>query len=332
MTRFGYTLMTEQNGPKDLVRYAVSAEHRGFDFEVSSDHVSPWLASQGHAPNAWVMLGAVAQATERVDLYTYVTCPTMRYHPVIVAQQAATLQILADGRFTLGLGSGENLNEHVVGNGWPAITQRQDMLREAIEIIRELCGGHLVDWRGDYYQVDSARLWDLPDVPVGIGVAVGGKKAIEKFATLADHLIAVEPSGDLVHEWHSTLQANGMARGGRVVGQIPIAWDPDRDAAIERAHDQFRWFGGGWKVNADLPTPAGFAGATQFVRLDDVADSIPCGPDLDAIVDAVRPYWEAGFTDIALLQIGGQSQDLFLKEAAEPLLTALRAAVTDSDK
>jgi G6PDH family F420-dependent oxidoreductase len=278
------------------------------------------------------MLGAVAQATERVDLYTYVTCPTMRYHPVIVAQQAATLQILADGRFTLGLGSGENLNEHVVGNGWPAITQRQDMLREAIEIIRALFGGDLVDWRGDYYQVDSARLWDLPDVPVGIGVAVGGKKAIEKFATLADHLIAVEPSGDLVHEWHSTLQANGMARGGRVVGQIPIAWDPDRDAAIERAHDQFRWFGGGWKVNAELPTPAGFAGATQFVRLDDVADSIPCGPDLDAIVDAVRPYWEAGFTDIALLQIGGQSQDLFLKEAAEPLLTALRAAVTDSDK
>jgi G6PDH family F420-dependent oxidoreductase len=332
MTRFGYTLMTEQNGPKDLVRYAVSAEERGFDFEVSSDHFSPWLASQGHAPNAWVVLGAVAQATERVDLYTYVTCPTMRYHPVIVAQQAATLQILADGRFTLGLGSGENLNEHVVGNGWPAITQRQDMLREAIEIIRALFGGHLVDWRGDYYHVDSARLWDLPDVPVGIGVAVGGKKAIEKFATLADHLIAVEPSGDLVHEWHSALQANGMAGGGRVVGQIPISWDPDRDAAIERAHDQFRWFGGGWKVNADLPTPAGFAGATQFVRPDDVADSIPCGPDLDAIADAVRPYWEAGFTDIALLQIGGQSQDFFLKEAAEPLLTALRAAVTDSDK
>ena len=332
MTRFGYTLMTEQNGPKDLVHYAVSAEHRGFDFEVSSDHFSPWLASQGHAPNAWVVLGAVAQATERVDLYTYVTCPTMRYHPVIVAQQAATLQILADGRFTLGLGSGENLNEHVVGKGWPAITQRQDMLREAIEIIRALFGGDLVDWRGDYYQVDSARLWDLPDVPVGIGVAVGGKKAIEKFATLADHLIAVEPSGDLVHEWHSALQANGMAGGGRVVGQIPISWDPNRDAAIERAHDQFRWFGGGWKVNADLPTPAGFAGATQFVRPDDVADSIPCGPDLDAIVDAVRPYWEAGFTDIALLQIGGQSQDLFLKEAAEPLLTALRAAVTDSDK
>ena len=126
----------------------ISAEQRGFDFEVTSDHFSPWLTSQGHAPNAWAVLGAVAQATERVDLMTYVTCPTMRYHPAIVAQKAATVQILADGRFTLGLGSGENLNEHVVGQGWPAVTQRQDMLREAIEIIRALFTGELVDWRG----------------------------------------------------------------------------------------------------------------------------------------------------------------------------------------
>lgn len=326
MTRFGYTLMTEQNGPKDLVRNAVSAERRGFDFEVCSDHFSPWLASQGHAPNAWAVLGAVAHATERVDLYSYVTCPTMRYHPVVVAQQAATVQIMADGRFTLGLGSGENLNEHIVGRGWPAIAQRLDMLREAIEIIRDLFGGGLVDWRGDYYQVDSARLWDLPEVPVGIAVSMTGPKSIAKFATLADHLAAVEPNGDLVHEWHSARQATGMAGGGRVIGQVPVCWDPDRDAAVQRAHDQFRWFGGGWHVNANLPTTAGFAAATQFVRPEDVAESIPCGPDLDAIVDAVRPYWEAGFTDIALIQIGGEEQDLFFKEAAEPLLDALRAA------
>ncbi|WP_108920212.1 LLM class F420-dependent oxidoreductase [Mycobacterium montefiorense] len=326
MTRFGYTLMTEQSGPKDLVRYAVSAEQRGFDFEVCSDHFSPWLTSQGHAPNAWAVLGAVAHATERVDLYTYVTCPTMRYHPAIVAQQAATVQLLADGRFTLGLGSGENLNEHVVGKDWPTIERRQDMLREAIKIIRELFGGHLVNLRGDYFQVDSARLWDVPDVPVGLGVAISGAKSVEKFAKLADHLIAVQPDKGLVDSWHVSRQAANGAEGGRVIGQIPVCWDPDRDAAIERAHDQFRWFGGGWAVNADLPTPAGFAGATQFVRPEDVADSIPCGPDLDAIVDAVRPYWEAGFTDIALIQIGGSTQDLFLKEVAEPLLTALRAA------
>ena len=361
MTKFGYTLMTEQSGPKDLVRYAVSAEDRGFDFEVCSDHFSPWLTSQGHAPNAWAVLGAVAHATERVDLYTYVTCPTMRYHPAIVAQQAATVQILADGRFTLGLGSGENLNEHVVGKGWPTIERRQDMLREAINIIRELFGGNLVNWRGDYFQVDSARLWDVPDHPVGIAVAAGGKKAIEKFSKLADHLVAVQPDKGLVDAWHGARQAaNGTeggrgarrsfeggahapdeglvdawratrraadgADGGRVIGQIPVCWDLDRDAAIQRAHDQFRWFGGGWAVNADLPTPAGFSGATQFVRPGDVAESIPCGPDLDAIVDAVRPYWEAGFTDIALIQIGDREQDLFLKEAAEPLLRALRAA------
>ncbi|MEE6136540.1 LLM class F420-dependent oxidoreductase [Mycobacterium sp. 050128] len=326
MTKFGYTLMTEQNGPKDLVQYAVSAEQRGFDFEVCSDHFSPWLTSQGHAPNAWAVLGAVAHATERVDLYTYVTCPTMRYHPAVVAQQAATVQILADGRFTLGLGSGENLNEHVVGKGWPTVERRQDMLREAIEIIRELFGGRLVNWRGDYFQVDSARLWDVPDAPVGIGVAMSGPQSVEKFAKLADHLIAVQPDQDLVDSWHATRQAANGAECGRVVGQIPVCWDPDRDAAIARAHDQFRWFGGGWAVNADLPTPAGFAGATQFVRAEDIADAIPCGPDLDAIVDAVRTYWEAGFTDIALIQIGGQTQDLFLKEAAEPLLAALRAA------
>ncbi len=326
MSRFGYTLMTEQNGPKDLVQNAISAENRGFDFEVVSDHFSPWLTSQGHAPNAWAVLGAVAQVTDRVGLYTYVTCPTMRYHPAIVAQQAATVQILADGRFTLGLGSGENLNEHVVGKGWPAVTQRQDMLREAMEIIRSLFGGDLVDWRGEYYQVDSARLWDLPDVPVDIGVAVGGKRAIDKLGTLADHLIATEPDSDLVREWNTARQAKGISAESRIVGQIPISWDRDRDAAIERAHDQFRWFGGGWKVNADLPTPAGFAGATQFIRPEDVADSIPCGPDLDAIVEAVRPYWEAGFTDIALVQVGGDTQQQFLKEAAEPLLAALRSA------
>ncbi|WP_163755616.1 LLM class F420-dependent oxidoreductase [Mycobacterium botniense] len=330
-TRFGYTLMTEQSGPKDLVRYAVSAEECGFDFEVCSDHFSPWLTSQGHAPNAWVLLGAVAQVTERVDLYSYVTCPTMRYHPTVVAQQAATMQILADGRFTLGLGSGENLNEHVVGKGWPAIRTRQEMLGEAIEIIRALFSGRLVSWRGDYFQVDSARLWDLPDVPVSIAVAMAGKKSLDRFAALADHLVAAQPDGELVAAWLSARHAAGQADRGRVIGQIPISWDPDRDAAIRRAHDQFRWIGGGWRVNADLPTTAAFAGATQFVRPDDIAESIPCGPDLDAIVEAARPYWEAGFTDVAVVQIGGQAQDIFFQEAAEPLLRALRAASGGAD-
>ncbi|MBI3689780.1 MAG: TIGR03557 family F420-dependent LLM class oxidoreductase, partial [Mycolicibacterium aromaticivorans] len=286
----------------------------------------PWLTSQGHAPNAWTTLGAVAHATERVALYTYVTCPTMRYHPAVVAQQAATLQILADGRFTLGLGSGENLNEHVVCKGWPTIQRRQDMLKEAIVVIRELLSGELVDHKGDYFEVDSARIWDVPDEPVTIGVAMSGERSVEAFAAASDHLIAVEPDGKLVDAWHGARRATGLAGGGRVIGQIPVCWDPDRDAAIQRAHDQFRWFGGGWDVNADLPTPAGFAGATQFVRPQDVADSIPCGPDLDAIVESVRAYWEAGFTDIALVQIGDEGQDEFLAKAAEPLLAKLRDA------
>src|SRR3977135_1012439 len=138
MTRLGYTTMQEQRGPKELVRYAGSAERAGFDFEVSSDHYFPWLASQGHAPYAWTGLGAVAQAPEQVELFTYVTCPTMRYPPAVVAQKATTLQILADGRFTLGVGSGENLNEHVVGGRWPTVSRRQQTLKERIASMRGL--------------------------------------------------------------------------------------------------------------------------------------------------------------------------------------------------
>jgi G6PDH family F420-dependent oxidoreductase len=320
MTRFGYTLMTEQSGPRELVGYAQGAEAAGFEFLVSSDHYSPWLTSQGHAPYAWTVLGAVAQATTDVELMTYVTCPTMRYHPAVVAQKAATLQALSDGRFTLGLGSGENLNEHVIGEGWPAVSVRQEMLVEAIEIIRELHTGELTTYDGDYFRVDSARIWDLPERGVPIGVAVSGDNSIAQFAPLADHLIAVQPDADLVQGWDAA-----HSGPSRKIGQIPISWDPDKDAAIARAHDQFRWFGGGWSVNADLPTPAGFEGASQFVRPEDVAESIPCGPDLDELAESFRPYIEAGFTDIALVQVGDEQQERFVAEVAGPLLERLRA-------
>jgi G6PDH family F420-dependent oxidoreductase len=321
MTRFGYTLMTEQSGPKELIRYAIAGEQAGFDFEVCSDHYSPWLTSQGHAPYAWSVLGAVAHATERVDLATYVTSPIQRYHPAVVAQKAATLQVLSDGRFLLGLGSGENLNEHVTGEGWPPIDQRQDMLREAVQIIRELLTGQLVTWDGDYFRVDSARVWDAPEGGVPIGVAVSGEKSIARFAEFAEHLIGVEPDKELVGAWDAATGGKG-----RKIGQIPVSWGPDRDEALERAHDQFRWFAGGWAVNADLPTPAGFEGASKFVRKEDVAEQIPCGPDLEAIVEVVRPYWEAGYTDIALVQVGDELQQRFLDEAAGPLLELLRDA------
>jgi G6PDH family F420-dependent oxidoreductase len=320
MTNWGYTLMTEQSGPKDLVRYAVAAEQAGYDFEVSSDHYSPWLTSQGHAPYAWAVLGAVAQATESVELMTYVTCPTVRYHPAVVAQKAATLQLLADGRFTLGLGAGENLNEHVVGAGWPSVDARQDMLEEAIQIIRALHTGELITFDGAYFRVDSARIWDVPEGGVPIGVAVSGDKSVDSFAPLADHLIQVQPDKDVVDRWHEVHDG-----ASRVIGQLPICWDPDKDAAIARAHEQFRWFGGGWAVNADLPTPAGFAAASQFVRPEDVADAIACGPDLDELAESARPFLDAGFTDIAFVQVGDEGQDRFLAEAAGPLLEKVRA-------
>jgi len=323
MTRFGYTLMTEQSGPKDLVRYAVAAENAGFDFEVSSDHYSPWLTMQGHSPYAWAVLGAVAQATTRVELATYVTCPTMRYHPAVVAQKSATLQLLSDGRFILGLGSGENLNEHVIGDGWPMVDVRQDMLVEAVKIIRELHTGEQVTWEGGYFRVDSARVWDVPDGGVPIGIAVSGPKSLELFAPLGDHVISVEPDAALIDGWNSARDPS--APSSRAIGQLPICWGQDQDAAIWKAHDQFRWFGGGWSVNSDLPTPAGFEGASSFVRPGDVASSIACGPDLDELAESARPFIDAGFTDVAVVQVGDEGQDEFLQQVAEPLLEKLRA-------
>ncbi|QDW63637.1 TIGR03557 family F420-dependent LLM class oxidoreductase [Oerskovia sp. KBS0722] len=325
MTRFGYTLMTEQSGPKDLVDYAVAAERIGFDFEVSSDHYFPWLDSQGHSPYAWTVLGAVAHATRHVDLMTYVTCPTIRYHPAVVAQKAATLGILSDGRFTLGLGAGENLNEHVVGRGWPAVDERHGLLVEAVDIISELFTGELLSYRGEYFQVDSARLWDLPDSPVEIGIAVSGAQSVASFATLADHLVATEPKPELVTAWDRARDAAELPPS-RKIGQIPICWDTEHERALTRAHDQFRWSGLGWPVNANLPTTQAFASASAFVRPEDVAESIPCGPDLDAIVEAVSAYWEAGFTDVALVQVGDEGQQDFLDQAAGPLLDRLRSA------
>jgi G6PDH family F420-dependent oxidoreductase len=320
MVSFGYTLMTEQSGPTSLVRDAAAAERAGFDFEVMSDHYFPWLDSQGHAPNAWATLGAVAQATESVELMTYVTCPTFRYHPAVVAQQAATVGLLSDGRFTLGLGAGENLNEHVVGRGWPPANVRHEMLAEAIEIIRALFGGGYVNFVGTHYRVDSAKLWDVGDPPPRIGVAVSGTRSCGLAGRKADVMIAVEPDASLGERFDA---AGG--EGKPRVGQLPICYDTDRDTAIDRAHEQFRWFGGGWKVNAELPGTAAFAGATQFVRKEDIADSIPCGPDLDAHVAAVKEFVDAGFTHVALVQIGGEHQQPFLEWSEKELLPALRS-------
>ncbi|GGP33419.1 TIGR03557 family F420-dependent LLM class oxidoreductase [Streptomyces abikoensis] len=319
MVRIGYTMMTEQAGPRDLVAHLVGAEEAGFDFSVISDHYFPWLASQGHSPNAWAVLGAAAQATSRIPLMTFVTCPTTRYHPVVVAQQAATVQALSQGRFRLGLGSGENLNEHVVGEGWPSVDVRQEKLAEAVTIIRALFEGRTLTHHGVHYDVAHAKLWDLPDPVPPIGIAVSGEDSCRIAGHLADLVIATEPRKELLDSFDS----HGGAGKPRV-GQLPVCYDRDRDAAVARAHDQFRWFGLGWPVNAELPHDLAFASASRFVTEDDVADAIPCGSDVRDFVEAVRPYAEAGFTEIALVQIGGGHQEEYLRWAAAELLPALR--------
>jgi G6PDH family F420-dependent oxidoreductase len=320
MVNFGYTLMTEHAGPKQLVRDAERAERVGFDFEVISDHYFPWLDEQGHSPYAWSVLGAVTQVTSSVELMTYVTCPTMRYHPAVVAQKAATMQLLADGRFWLGLGAGENLNEHILGQGWPPVNVRHERLEEAVEIITALFEGGYVDYVGQHYRVDSAKLWDRPEQPPRIGIAVSGRQSIELAAEYADAMIAVEPKVELVNTFDEQAGRGSLPK----VGQLPISYDPDRDAAIRRAHEQFRWFGGGWKVNAELPGPASFASAAQFVRPEDVAESIPCGPEVDRHLDAIAPYVEAGFTHVAVVQVGGEAQGAFLDWSERTLLPAIR--------
>ncbi len=321
MTNFGYTMMTEQSRPDQLVRDVKMAEEAGFDFSVTSDHFQPWLDEQGHAGYAWSILGAAAQATDTIGLMTYVTCPILRYHPAIVAQKAATMQILSANRFRLGLGAGENLNEHVVGKRWPAVGARHEMLSEAIDIISALFDGDgTVNYRGRHFDVEQARLWDLPDQRVPIGVAVSGPDSCELAGGKGDLMIAVEPKAEL-GEMFDRAGGAGKPR----IGQLAVSYDSDRSAAVRRAHEQFRWFGLGWKVNADLPNPESFAGATQFVTAEQVADAIACGPDVDEHVDKIRQFLDAGYTDVALVQIGADQQEQFIAWAQRELLPALRA-------
>ncbi len=319
MVQVGYTMMCEQAGPRQLVDDVVAAEAAGFDFAVISDHYFPWLDAQGHSPYAWSVLGAAAWATTTIPLMTYVTCPTFRYHPAVVAQKAATMQLLSEGRFTLGLGAGENLNEHVVGDGWPAVDVRHAMLREAVEIIRRLWAGGYVTFEGEHFEVQSAKIWDLPERLPDLGIAISGDQSATLAGELADLMIAIEPQPEL----GAAFDAAG-GTGKPRIGQLPVSYDVDVKAAVARAHDQFRWFGGGWKVNAELPGPSAFAGASQFVREEDVAGSIPCGDDVDAVVEEVKQFVDAGFTHVALVQIGGDRQGPFLDWAQHSLLAALR--------
>jgi G6PDH family F420-dependent oxidoreductase len=318
MVAIGYMLACEQRTPKELVQDAILAERAGFDFAVITDHFHPWVAAQGHASYAWTVLGAVAQATERIPLMTYATTPTIRYHPVIVAQKAATMALLAEGRFRLGLGAGENLNEHVVGRGFPPVDTRHEMLIEAVEIIRLLWEGGYVTYHGKHFDVETARLFDRPEVPPPLGIACSGRKISEIAGKMADLMIATEPKAELVQQF-----AAAGGTGKPVVGQPLLCWGADEAACRRLAREQCGWAVSGWTVMAELPNPSNFERLLEMVSEEQVAEHIPCGPDINRIVQAVTQFSDAGFTEVVLCQIG-QNQAEFCELFARELAPALR--------
>lgn len=317
MTTYGYTLLCEQAPPDQLVADAEGAEQAGFDFAVVSDHYYPWLAEQGHSPYAWSVLGALAHATGRMSLMSCVTCPIRRYHPAVVAQKAATMGVLSGGRFTLGLGTGENLNERVVGD-WPPVAHRHQMFQEALEIIRTLLDGGALSYTGEYFDVGRAELFDLPPEPVPVAVAASGPDSCALAGEYGDALVAVEPDPDLVRQFSA---AGG---NGRAYGQLAVCYGPDEQECRKRAREQWRWAAMDWRARSELPGPPAFEAATRTVREEDVAATVPCGPDLDRHVAAVKQFRDAGFTDIALVQVGRDGQAEFRRWAADELLPALR--------
>lgn len=317
MTCFGYTLMGEGHDPRTLVRNAVLAEQGDFEHAVFSDHYHPWLSSQHHSPFTWSVLGAVAHATERMELATMVTCPILRYHPAIIAQAAATVAVMSDGRFTLGLGAGERLNEHVVGAGWPPADVRHEMLDEAIEILRALWSGDYVSHRGRYFTVEDARIFDLPSDPIKIFVAASGLESATLAAEAGDGICTTEPNSDLVEAY--------VAAGGRPEAtwtQIPLSWHADAAKGAEQARDQFRFGHPGWKVMAELPNPVNFDAATETVTAEAMAEMMPCGPDPERHVEAIRAYVDAGFERIAVVQVG-DDQEGFLRFWRDEILPRL---------
>ncbi len=319
----GYKIATEAFGPQEVVRQAVRAEQAGFDFVEMSDHFHPWLDVQGHSAFTWSMLGAMAARTERIGLATGVTCPMIRYHPAVIAQAAATVQILSGNRFTLGIGSGERLNEHVVGAGWPAVRKRHEMLREALEIIRLLWQGGYRSYEGKHLQLEDARVFDLPDQLPVIAVASGGHNASAIAAELGGGLFATEPKSELVQAYRD---AGGS---GPRYAEVPMAWAADEDSAVQAALETSRWALTGWKVMSELPNPVNFDAASSTVKPEDIRQQFSVGPDLDAHVQQAQPYVDAGFDHI-VLQNTGPDPDGFLDACESELIGRVRELTPSS--
>ncbi len=310
--RIGYKLAAEAFGPKELVRQAVRAEQAGFDFVEISDHYHPWLDVQGHSPFAWNVLSVIAAKTDTLGLATGVTCPTVRYHPAIIAQAAATLAILSDGRFTLGVGSGERLNEHVVGQGFGSVTERHDRLTEALDIINLLWQGGYQSYDGRYLKLEDARVFDLPPESPAIAVAAGGPRAAELAATHGSGLFATDPDAELVE----VFTRHGGT--GPRYAEAAVAWAPTVEAGIAEAHRTTRWAVTGWKVMAELPNPVNFEAASATVTEDDIRADFVAGPDPEPYVEAVQTYAKAGFDHVVLMN-SGPDPDGFLDFYASEL-------------
>ena len=317
MPTIGYALSSEEHAPADLVAYGARAEQVGFEFTLISDHFHPWIDAQGHSPFVWSVLGALAERTERMVLGTGVTCPTTRIHPAIVAHAAATTAALMPGRFWLGVGTGENLNEHILGDHWPPNSVRREQLAEAVEVIRALWSGRQVEHYGRHYTVENARLYTLPDEPPPILFAASGPKAAELAGELGDGLVGLAPDSEVPE----TFESSG-GKGPRVA-QLHVCWAEDAAAARRTAHEQWSNSGLGGELSQELPTPAHFEQAAATVREEDVTGPLPCGPDLDPYLASVQKYLDAGFDHLYFHQIG-PDQDGFFDFAERELLPRLR--------
>lgn len=298
MTALGYALSSEEHGPRDLVRNAAAAEEAGFGFALMSDHFHPWIERHPHSPFVWGVLGAIAQATDRLVVGTGVTCPTMRIHPAIIAHAAATAADLMPGRFFLGVGTGENLNEHILGQAWPEWDVRAEMLEEAIEVIRALWTGEITSHRGRHYRVQNAKLYTLPETLPPIHVAASGPRMAALAGRIGDGLIVTGPDDELHEAWRS---AGGQ---GPRIGQVTVCWAKTEAEARRRALEWWPTAALHGEVTQELPNPAQFTDLVRDVTEDQIASTITCGPDPEVHWAKIQAYLDAGFDQVYLHQVG----------------------------
>ncbi len=315
--QIGYKLSSEEHGPRELTRYAAMAEERGFTFGLISDHYHPWIDRQGQSPFVWAVIGAIAEATERFELGTGVTCPTVRIHPAIIAQAAATAAVLMEGRFFLGVGTGENLNEHVVGQGWPETAIRQERLVEAVEVIRQLWQGGYQSHHGKHFTVENARLYTLPPEPPRVMVAVGGPKSTEIAARIGDGLVGTSPKEETIDRFRA-----GGGEGKPCYGELTVCWANDATAARRMAKEIWPTAAMGGSLSWELPLPSHFAAVAELVTEEAIAAEIVCGPDARRHVEAIEAYARAGYTHVCVHQVG-PDQDGFLRFYEREVLPAV---------